>query len=400
MRAPFWILTVLLVAPACAGEAEGAEAAAQGAGAAPGETEEAPAAWPIFRGDPGLTGVAQGSLPASPELLWTYEAGGAITSSPVVADGLVTFGSDDYAIHCLDAETGEKRWSFATEDIVEAPPLVVDGGVYVGSSDFFFYALDARTGELRWKFETDDKILGGANYQRREDGGLTVLVGSYDTHLYGFDAATGEKLWAYATENYVNGTPAVSDGKAIFGGCDAVLHVVSTETGERLSGVELGSECHVAGSAAFVDGKAYFGHYGNQFVCVDVATGTSVWEYDGRRQPFFSSPAIGADRIVVGGRDKRLHCMRRSDGEPLWTFATRRKIDGSPVIAGDAVVFGSGDGRLYLVDLATGEERWTYDVGKSIISSPAVVDGKIFVGANDARLYAFGARAQDGGAER
>jgi len=381
-------LLALLVAVGAAACAEAS--AAPGAAEEPSSSADVQApAWPIFRGDPGLRGVAEGRLPAAPELLWTFEAGGAITSSPAVVAGRVYFGSDDYRVYCVEAATGGARWSFATQDLIEAPPLVLDGGVFVGSSDFFFYALDAETGELRWKVETDDKILGGANFVRT-DAGTRIVVGSYDTKLYCFDAATGETLWTYATDNYVNGTPAIDDGRAVFGGCDAVLHVVSIETGQRVAGVELGPECHVAGSVGLADGRVYFGHYGNQFLCIDLESQEVVWTYDSPRYAFFSSPAIGADRVVFGGRDKNLHCASRADGKPLWKFPTRRKVDGSPVICGDVVVFGSGDGRLYTVGLEDGKERWAYDIGAPVVSSPAVVDGRIFVGANDGRLYAFG----------
>ena len=351
--------------------------------------------WPIFRGDPSLSGIAATTLPVDLDLLWTYEAGGAITSSPVIADGLVYFGSDDQAMHCASAATGAPVWKFATDDLVEAPALVAEGMVFFGSNDTFFYALDAKTGELRWKAATLDKILGGANLVRVGDK-VTVVVGSYDANLYGFDAKTGDKLWVYETDNYVNGTPAIHDGRAIFGGCDAILHVVDVRTGKRASAVEIGAECHIAGSAAFVDGRAYFGHYGNQFVCVDVAKGEVVWAYDSPRQAFFSSPAVTADRVVFGGRDRYLHCARRSDGTPLWKFKTRRKVDCSPVVAGDAVVFGSGDGRMYILALEDGKERWSYDIGEPILSSPAVVDGRVYIGANDGLLYCFGAPAADG----
>lgn len=360
------------------------------AGAAQAQSPDPVAAdWPLFRGDPGLTGIAAPGLSADPELLWTFTAEGAITSSPSIVDGWVYFGSDDYNVYCVSAATGEKRWAFATEDIIEAPPLVLDGVVYIGSSDFYFYALEAETGELRWKVETDDKILGGANYVRTDDGTI-IVVGSYDTNLYGFDAATGEVRWKYGTENYVNGTPAILEGKAIFGGCDAILHVVDTRTGDGLGALELGPDCHVAGSVALADGRVYFGHYGNAFVCADIAKEEVVWSYSSKNQPFFSSPAIAPDRLVFGGRDKQVHCVKRDDGTPIWTFPTKRKVDGSPVISGDKVVFGSGDGRIYILSLESGEELWSYDVGKSIISSPAVVDGTIYIGANDYRLYAFG----------
>ncbi|MEM1450679.1 MAG: PQQ-binding-like beta-propeller repeat protein [Planctomycetota bacterium] len=351
------------------------------------------ATWPLFRGDPSLSGIADTTLPADLDLAWTYEAGGAITSSPVVAAGLVVFGSDDQKVHCANAKTGEPVWAFETEDLVEAPALIADGTVFIGSNDTFFYALDAATGELKWKAPTLDKILGGANIVRTDERTI-VVVGSYDANLYGFDATTGEQLWVYETDNYVNGTPAIHEGRAIFGGCDAVLHVVDVTTGKRATAVEIGGECHIAGSAAFVDGRAYFGHYGNQFVCVDVAKGEVVWAYDSPRQAFFSSPSVTADRVVFGGRDRHLHCARRSDGEPQWKFKTRRKVDSSPVVAGDAVVFGSGDGRMYVLGLEDGEERWTYDIGEPVLSSPAVVGGRVYVGANDGQLYCFSAAGE------
>ena len=86
--------------------------------------------------------------------------------------------------------------------------------------------------------------------------------------------------------------------------------------------------------------------------------------------------------------------MARATGEPLWTFPTRRKVDGSPVICGDKVVFGSADGWVYVVSLADGSELWSYEIGKSIFSSPAVADGRILIGANDGLLYAFGPKAE------
>ena len=352
--------------------------------------------WPLFRGDASLSGIAASEVLDELDLLWSHEVGGAITSSPVVSGGRVYFGSDDGFVYCLDAETGERKWAFETEDLVEAPPLIADGAVFIGSNDTFFYALEAESGELRWKAQTMDKILGGANVVTAGESTI-VVVGSYDANLYAYDAASGEQLWVYTTDNYVNGTPAIHDGKAIFGGCDAILHVVDVRTGERASAVEIGGECHIAGSAAFVDGRAYFGHYGNQFVCVDVGKGEIVWEYDSPRQAFFSSPAVTEDLVVFGGRDRHLHCAMRADGEPKWKFRTRRKVDSSPVVAGDAVVFGSGDGRLYVLGLEEGDERWSYDIGEPILSSPAVVGGRVYVGANDDRLYCFGAAVDSQG---
>jgi len=351
----------------------------------------------MFRGGPGQAGVAPGGLESELELTWSFQAEGAIVSSPVVAQGRVFFGSDDGRLRALDFTTGEEIWSFATEDIIEAPPMVHGDTVYVGSSDFFMYAVDASNGDLRWKFETGDKIVGGATWvpgpKQPEAGGASagrLLFGSYDTRLYCLDALHGSELWNYETGNYINGTPAVNHGVVVFGGCDAILHVVSVETGKAQAQVELGPDSHVAGSVALVDGRAYLGHYGNAFVCVDLEQGTPIWSHRHKSQPFFSSPAVGEQLVVFGGRDKQLHCVQRSDGKEIWNFPTRRKVDGSPVIAGDKVVFGSGDGWVFVLSLKDGSKLWSYEIGRPILSSPAVVDGRVLVGANDSRLYCFG----------
>ncbi|MEM7199040.1 MAG: PQQ-binding-like beta-propeller repeat protein [Planctomycetota bacterium] len=347
------------------------------------------AEWPSYRGNPALHGVAEGALPDAPELAWSFETGGPILSSPVIANGAVFVGSSDGAIYAVDLATGEKRWSFATDDIVDAPPLVLGDRVYVGSADFFFYALDAATGELVWKLETQDKIVGSANWFTTPDGDPRLVFGSYDCFLYCLDPTNGEVVWTYETDNFLNGTPAVLDDRIVFGGCDTVLHVVSSQTGEAAAKVPLGADGQVAGSVALRGDRAYFGHYGNEFVAADLSAADVLWRYAESRKGFVSSPAIGTDRAVFGGRDRVLHCVGLADGAPLWTFKTRRKIDGSPVICGDKVLCGSGDGRIYLLRLEDGSEVWNYELGQSVHSTPAVAGGRFVVGCGDGRLYAF-----------
>jgi outer membrane protein assembly factor BamB len=347
-----------------------------------------PTQWPHYRGNPQLHGTAPGHIGNKPTLAWTFATKDEILSSPAVVDGTVFIGSTDNSVYAIDQATGSKRWSYPTQDMVEAPALVLDGRVYIGSSDGFLYALDAKTGELAWKFETQDKILGGANWFTSKTGEKRIVVGSYDARVYSLDD-TGKKLWEYETDNYVNGTPAIYNGEMVFGGCDAGLHLVNVETGKRVTKIDLGQGCQVAGSVALFADKAYFGHYGNEFLRVDLDSGNIDWRYSSKRDGFVSSPAINDKYVVFGGRDKNLHCVTRKDGTPQWKFKTRRKVDASPVITGDKVVFGSGDGRLYLLSLKDGKELWNYDVGKAIYSSPAVVDDMIIVGTGDHRVYAF-----------
>ncbi len=351
--------------------------------------EMADCAWPMFRGEQRLLGRASGSLADAMTLAWKFKTGGQIKSSPVIDSGLVYVGSADANIYAIDLEKGSRVWAYKTADAVEATPCVLNGSVFVGSADGFLYALDAKSGSLKWKYQTGGEILGAANWTRSPDGqGVWILVGSYDNKLHCVDPARGRAVWTYETESYVNGAPAVDQGKAVFGGCDAMIHVVSLADGNAARQIDSGS--YIAGSAALHEGQAYVGNYDNLLIKADIATGEILWTYGGGEAPFFSSPAVGQDVVVVGGRDNRVHCVGREDGKVVWTFRTLGEVDSSPVICDDKVVVGSADGRVYMLRLSDGGEVWSYEVGQAIISSPAVAGGIIVIGSDDGFLYAFG----------
>lgn len=357
--------------------------------AAAGGGVATPDSWPMFRGNPSLTGVAPTALPDAPRLLWTAKTGGPVRSSPAIDHGRVYCGSADGRLYALDFQTGSTVWATALGDNVESSPLVLGQRVFVGSEDGHLYALDAATGRVLWKYATDDKILGGPNWVAAPNGGEPwILAGSYDFRLHCVDAGTGRSNWVYETGNYINGTPAVSEGRTVFGGCDALLHVLTLANGQKEAEIDAGA--YIAGSAALIDGRAYLGHYENEFFCIDLRERRKVWTYKDRRFPYFSSPAVTRDQVVFGGRDKRLHCVRRDTGELQWAFATGGKVDSSPVVAGTRVVVGSDDGRVYLLSLADGREVWSQDLGQPIGTSPAVAAGRFVVGSEDGNLYAFG----------
>lgn len=345
--------------------------------------------WPMFRGNPQLTGVATTRLPDAPILRWTFKTGGEVKSSAAILGDRVFVGSGDSNLYCLQLQDGRKLWSFRADGPIESSPLVLDGTVYFGTANTNVYALAADTGKPLWSYGLEDKILSSPNWVSAGPGRpKDILVGGYDFKLYSFAPDTGRTNWVFETGNYINGTPAIGDGVTAFGGCDALVHVVDVLSGKKQKEIEAGA--YIAASGSLVDGRLYVGHYENAFICVDLKAGKIVWSYKDRAFPYFSSPAVTTNRVVVGGRDKRLHCLKRDTGEAVWVFPTRGKVDSSPVVAGDRVVFGSDDGRLYIVSLTDGRELWNYEIGQPVQSSPAVVDGAIVVGSDDGSLYCFG----------
>ena len=345
--------------------------------------------WPRHRGDSALNGNSGQKIGSSLKLEWVFDAGEFLKSSVVVYEGVAFVGADTGIIHAVDVETGKEKWQYKTGLGIEAPPLVHEGMVYIGSTDGFLYALDAGNGKLKWKYETDGEIMGAANQAMRpKSKDSVIVVGSYDNFVHCVDAKKGKVIWKFETQNYVNGVPTIYDDKhVVFGGCDSVLYVVNLENGTLGRSVEV--EAPIAASVAVGDGVGYVGNMDRAVMAFDVETGKVVWNYRNKSFPYFSSPALTEKHVLIGGRDKGLHCIKRISGKLEWRFAARGRIDSSPVIAEDKVVFGSMDGKIYLVSLQDGKEISSYEVGEAISSTPALAGGRIFVGCEDGKVYAF-----------
>jgi hypothetical protein len=119
--------------------------------------------WPIFRGNPALTGVAYWRFLTSPACSGLSKTGGPVKSSAVIGEGKVFIGSNDGQIHALEFASGHETWAFKAGSPVQAPPLLANHSVFAGSVDGIFYALDAADGHQLWKYATDGKILASAN---------------------------------------------------------------------------------------------------------------------------------------------------------------------------------------------------------------------------------------------
>ena len=345
--------------------------------------------WPHHRGDPALQGLSNAALGNQISLQWVFKTGEFLKSSVVVSNGLAFVGSDLGVLHAINLQSGKEKWNFKTDMAIEAPPLVHNGMVYIGSTDGFLYALQADSGKLVWKYETDGEIMGAANYAvRPKTKDEVIVVGSYDNFVHCMDAKTGKKIWKFETQNYVNGVPTIFDQSyVVFGGCDSMLYVIGIEDGKAVRSVEV--EAPIAASVAVADGVGYVGNMDRAVMAFDLETTDMVWSYQPKSFPYFSSPAVTDKSVLIGGRDKGLHCINRVSGKPTWRFSARGRIDSSPVVSGDKVVFGSMDGKLYLVSLDSGSEVVSYEIGEPISSTPAVVAGKVSVGCEDGKVYAF-----------
>ncbi|HEY3174269.1 MAG TPA: PQQ-binding-like beta-propeller repeat protein [Candidatus Polarisedimenticolia bacterium] len=359
-----------------------------GAPAPPG-LERGAGEWPSFRGDPQLTGVARGDLSRLPDVLWTFQAGGGIESTPAVQGGAVYFGAMDGFLYSLSVESGALRWKYAAAGPIKSSPLVYGGTVYFGDETGAFHAVDARGGIRRWVFQTGSAVVSSATQL-----GGRIIFGSNDNHLYGLSAADGSLAWKLETGGYVYSSPAVTDRfeapAVVSAGCDGFLRVVRARDGAEIKKIELGA--YVGASPALREGLAFVGTFENQFLAVDLAAGKVIWRYEHpeRKFPFYGSAAVAGRMVVVGGRDRFVHALDSGTGASIWTWTAGAKVDASPVIVKDRVIAATAGGDVVVLGLESGEPLWKFETGSAIAGSPALSAGRLFIGTGSGTLYAFG----------
>jgi outer membrane protein assembly factor BamB len=132
---------------------------------------------------------------------WTFGTNDNIYSSPALAHNshgqtdAIYFASTDGSVYAL-TPGGKLMWSYDTGEPIRSSPVLGPGPpgdphdiLYVGSSDGSLYALDASTGKRRWSFNTIDygnRILRDRHELNSSPalGRTGVYIGSEDGHLW------------------------------------------------------------------------------------------------------------------------------------------------------------------------------------------------------------------------
>lgn len=167
------------------------------------------------------------------KLTWRADANGLRNrgaSAAVHGNLLYLISSESFFI--LDANTGRvivrKVLPFSVD--VTSTPLLTDKEIIFGSAKDGLIALDNETLEIKWKFSTEDALVYTSPYSRQPAAtietspvlaGNTVYVGASDGTIYGVNKEDGQLVWKHATGAPVFGSVAISGNALIavdFGG--------------------------------------------------------------------------------------------------------------------------------------------------------------------------------------
>jgi eukaryotic-like serine/threonine-protein kinase len=350
------------------------------------------AAQATFRGSAAHAGTYRDDGPRQfHRVKWKFPTGDRIVSSPVLADGVIYFGSDDGNVYAVDAADGHQLWKRRTGGPVAATPALAGGMLYVGSYDGKFYALDAHTGAPRWKFATEGerrfeaKGLHGLQPKNQTIadpfdvylsspvlGAGAVYFGSGDGHVYALDAVSGDLKWKFQTGDVVHASPAYADGVVFFGSWDSRFYAVDARTGIekwRFQGGEdpvIHNQVGFQSSPAVVNGVVYTGCRDSNLYALDAATGKEKWRFNNGGSWVISSPAVTHGKVIFGTSDSSLYLVLDAEtGKPVVRQQDKAYVFSSPAVAGNLVFIGILNGTLEARDLDSGELLWEFQTEAS-----------------------------------
>jgi eukaryotic-like serine/threonine-protein kinase len=337
--------------------------------------------WTMFRHDATHSGYTNSNSSTNDaKLLWTYKTGGAVVSSPAVADGYVLLGSKDSYIYCLNASDGKLVWTFPTGNEVDSSAAIVDGRVYISSEDGWIYCLDITTGMPFWVSE-----IGGFAQSSPTVVDGRVYIGSGNHNVFCLNASDGTAIWSHPTLSGVDSSPAVSDGIVFVATADYYVYALNAFTGDEIWHTHTGS---TISSPNLYDGCVYIGSYDGYVCCLNASTGAQIWQYQ-TEDEVASSPAVAYGCVYVGSEDNNIYCLNASNGEKIWQRPTGYWVWSSPVVADGNLYVGSEDYNIYCLNASTGAGKWSYATGSYVDSSPTIVNNTLYVGSDDYHVYAF-----------
>ena len=157
------------------------------------------------------------------ELKWRFKAKRALTSSPILVDGLIYIGSMDWTLYALEVEVGWEVWRFRLGRPTISTPAHAEGRIFTGCADGNIYAIDARTSREIWRFTTEHQVTASPIIQ--ED---SLYCGSVDGSMYCLDMRSGRLRWRFRTGAAITGTTAVDDNILYFGSMDKRIYALVT----------------------------------------------------------------------------------------------------------------------------------------------------------------------------
>lgn len=138
---------------------------------------------------------------ATGNLKWTFRAGGAILTSPVVYKGKIYFGAFDGSLYAIDPESRQNgrafpaagEWLFKATDWIWSGPVRDKDTLYFATTGGKVFAVNASSGQAAWPGSFDVSSKFRSNPVIYKD---TLIIASGEGRIYSLNLADGRMKWS------------------------------------------------------------------------------------------------------------------------------------------------------------------------------------------------------------
>jgi outer membrane protein assembly factor BamB len=186
---------------------------------------------------------------------------------------------------------------------------------------------------------------------------------------------------------------AIADANNAYLAGGSYVYAVNLETGAmvwRFPAKASPAAPFYATPALTADGKQLIvGGFDHKLYSLDVATGTSKWEFDGAHDRWLGGALVTADMVYAPNADYNLYALDLT-GNLKWNFTADQSIWGTPVTDGQRIYFGDLGRHVYAVDAKSGQKAWEKTLDGAVLGSPAIAaGGLLYVSTYNGTVFAL-----------
>lgn len=346
-----------------------------------------PQNWTQFRLENSNNVAMSGTLSAN----WRINTGGAFSSSPALAGGVLFAGDNAGNVTAIDPQTGRTLWHYQAANPIMSAPIVYGNAVIVGEGD--------------------------ENSPQGSSPSHPITVGAPPSAIIALDRKTGAVLWKVRLRGSGMPTPAIIDGVLVHH--DGAGHVIGIDpgTGRVLYDRNLHSLASMVAALPMPGGRfVTTGVDSNAVWMLNAKDGSVVWKSafsplasglgdcppvtDGARiycnyvMPPSSATPVQTERINVF----RAYALDAKTGKKLWDvllqkgMLPKRNEAAIPLLARGTLYMGSSvSPYVHAIDPQTGRIKWRIQTHGPVKGGIVEAGGTLYFGDYGGYLWAINA---------
>ena len=277
-------------------------------------------------------------------------------------------------------------WARAMGSYMEYPPTFCDGELYVNTFAGRTVALDAETGKVRWS-----RRGRGAKASSPAIAGLRLIVSSHDGSVTALDRSDGRELWKLQVNAKVESSPVAIGNTVYFGATDGRVFAVNASSGAVRWAYDTGGR--INSSASIFGNRLCVSTYAGSIFCLNRQDGSKLWSRYFKRdffryESFYASPSTDGRRVFAVARSGAVYAMNARNGARIWTGRVGSLGYTTPAVGAGRVIVGGFDGALRAYSAATGRELWRRYVPGRILGGAVIVGNLVFFSTLETNTYA------------